>query len=72
MHGNADRSQVFRCDAMVIVLLGSSDLLKTSEALEPSPLEKYHSFQNHYTHEITLFELFRRLQLQLSGVFQIN
>ena len=32
----------------------------------------YHPFQNHHTHEIIIFELFRRLQLQLSGVFQIN
>ena len=29
-------------------------------------------FQNHYTHEIIIFELFRGLQLQLSGVFRIN
>ena len=28
--------------------------------------------QNHYTHEITIFELFRGLQLQLSGVVRIN
>ena len=34
--------------------------------------KKYHSFQNHYTHEIIIFELFRGLQLQLSGVFRIN
>ena len=26
----------------------------------------YHPFQNHYTHEITILELFRGLQLQLS------
>ena len=32
----------------------------------------YHPFQNHYTHEITIFELFRGLQLQLSGVVRIN
>ena len=32
----------------------------------------YHPFQNLYTHEITIFELFRGLQLQLSGVFRIN
>ena len=29
-------------------------------------------FQNHCTHEITIFELFRGLQLQLSGVCRIN
>ena len=29
-------------------------------------------FQNHYTHEITIFELFRGLRLQLSGVLRIN
>ena len=33
---------------------------------------KYHPFQNHYTHEIIIFELFGRLQLQPSGVFRIN
>ena len=32
----------------------------------------YHPFQNHYTHKITIFELFGGLQLQLSGVLQIN
>ena len=32
----------------------------------------YHHFQNHYTHEILIFKLFRGLQLQLSGVFRIN
>ena len=32
----------------------------------------YHPFQNHYTHELTIFELFRGLQLQLSGVFRMN
>ena len=32
----------------------------------------YHPFQNHYTHEIIVFELFRGLQLQLSGVFRIK
>ena len=31
-----------------------------------------HPFQNHYTHKIIIFELFRGLQLQLSGVFRIN
>ena len=36
------------------------------------PSGNYHPFQNHYTHEIIIFELFRGLQLQLSGVFQIN
>ena len=29
--------------------------------------KRYHPFQNHYTHEIIIFELFRRLQLQLSA-----
>ena len=27
----------------------------------------YHSFQNHYTHKIMIFKLFRSLQLQFSG-----
>ena len=27
----------------------------------------YHSFQNHYTHKIIIFKLFRSLQLQFSG-----
>ena len=31
-----------------------------------------HSFQNHYTHEITISKLFRGLQLQLSGVCRID
>ena len=31
----------------------------------------YHPFQNHYTHEITIFELLR-LHLQLSRVFRID
>ena len=35
-------------------------------------ISKYHTFQNHYTHEITIFERFEGLQLQLSGVFRIN
>ena len=32
----------------------------------------YHPCQNHYTHEIIIFELLRGLQLQLSGVVRIN
>ena len=32
----------------------------------------YRPFQNHYTHEIPSLKLFRRLQLELSGVFRIN
>ena len=32
----------------------------------------YHPFQNHYTHDIIIFELFRGLQLQLSGFFRNN
>ena len=36
-----------------------------------SPLKADHPLQNYCTHEITIFELFRGLQLQLSGVFQI-
>ena len=28
----------------------------------PFNLWNYHPFQNHYTHEITIFELFRGLQ----------
>ena len=32
----------------------------------------YHPFQDHYTHEIIIFKLFKGLQLQLSGVFRIN
>ena len=31
-------------------------------------LRTYHPFENHYACEITIFELFRGLQLQLSGV----
>ena len=36
------------------------------------PTQQYHPLQNHYTHEIIIFELFRGLQLQFSGVFRIN
>ena len=32
----------------------------------------YHPFQNHYMHEIIVYELVRGLQLQLSGVLWIN
>ena len=32
----------------------------------------YHRPQNRYTHKITIFELFRGLLLQLSGVCRIN
>ena len=32
----------------------------------------YHPFQNHYIHKITIFELFRGLQFQLSGLSRIN
>ena len=32
----------------------------------------YHPLQNHYTYDISIFELCRGLQLQLSGVFRIN
>ena len=32
----------------------------------------YHPFQNHCAHEISMFNLFRRLQLKLSRVFRIN
>ena len=35
-------------------------------------LFEYHSFQNHYTHKITIFKLFRSLQLQFSGPTGIN
>ena len=41
------------------------------EKYEDTP-EIYHSFQNHYTHQITIFKLFRSLQLQLSGPTGIN
>ena len=30
------------------------------------------NFQNHYMHEISIFKLFRELQLQLLGVLRIN
>ena len=33
---------------------------------------QYHSFQNHYTHKIIIFKLFRSLQLQFSGPTRIN
>ena len=33
---------------------------------------KYNPFPYHYTHDIIVFRLSRGLQLQLSGVFQIN
>ena len=33
---------------------------------------EHHSFQNHYTHEIIIFKLFRSLQLQFSGPTGIN
>ena len=43
---------------------------------EPFSLEYlilgYHPFQNHYTHEIIVFKLFRLLQLQFSGPTGIN
>ena len=32
----------------------------------------YHPFQNHYTHKIIIFKLFRSLQLQFSGPTEIN
>ena len=32
----------------------------------------YHSVHNHYTHKITIFKLFRSLQLQFSGPTGIN
>ena len=32
----------------------------------------YHSFQNHYTHKIIIFKLFRSLQLQFSGPTGMN
>ena len=37
-----------------------------------STAEQLQPFQNHYTHEIIILELFRGLQLQFSGVFRIN
>ena len=40
--------------------------------LKPSWTHLNHPFQNHYTHAITIFELLRGIQLQLSGVFRIN
>ena len=57
------------------VLLFSSYLGDDSysfRALRMNFYYHYHPFRNHYTHEITIFELFRRLQLQLSGVFRTN
>ena len=53
---------------------------KKKHQLNPPPPHKSKQneqlpfFENHYTHEIMIFELiiFRGLQLQLSGVFQIN
>ena len=32
----------------------------------------YYPFQNHYTHEIIIFKLFRGIQLQRSGVCRNN
>ena len=53
--------------------LGWEESLRASPAVRQPPFfggsEKDHPFQNHYTHEITIFELFKGLQLQLSGVF---
>ena len=37
-----------------------------------SELFVYHPFQNHYTHKIIIFKLFRTLQLQFSGPTGIN
>ena len=37
-----------------------------------APIRRVLICQNHYTHEIMIFELFRGLQLQLSGVVRIN
>ena len=37
-----------------------------------SHIGDYHPFQNRYTLKINIFELFRRLKLQLSGVCRIN
>ena len=35
-------------------------------------IAQYHPFQNHYTHKIIIFKLFRSLQLQFSGPTGIN
>ena len=45
---------------------------KTAAIYKTLAFAIYHPLQNHYTHEIIIFELFRGLQLQLSGVFRIN
>ena len=45
---------------------------KTLVRTVPNKTCMHHPFQNIYTHEITIFELFRGLQLQLSGVFRMN
>ena len=44
----------------------------TSTGKQLAHSEKGHALQNHYTHEIVIFKLFRGLQLQFSGVLRIN
>ena len=50
------------------VLGHKSDSKKTKSSTDV----KYHSFQDHYTHKIIIFKLFRSLQLQFSGPTRIN
>ena len=50
------------------VMTSSKKCLKTLLGAAFLDLIQYHSFQNHYTHEISIVELFRGLQLQPSKV----
>ena len=42
-----------------------------SENYGHEAFSEYHSLQNHYTHEIIIFELFRGLHYSFRGVFEL-
>ena len=46
-------------------------VFKVRQTSSPAP-SCYYPFQNNYAHKVTIFKLFRGLQLQLSGVCRIN
>ena len=70
-YGVPEKSPKSSADKMHRAWESKDQTLKKIRALHFPEIGKvYHPFQNHYTHEVILFELFRGLHLQLSGVFR--
>ena len=55
-----------------VAYLGDPQMSGLHPTEEREVKARYHLFQNHYTHEIIIFKLFRGLPLQLSVVCRIS